>query len=269
VLKKPVKREVMRLTVLNDEVAGICPAEHGLSFLVEADRKILFDVGPSDIFKNNALKLGANLDDIYAIVLSHGHWDHGNGLKFIKNKKLICHPGCFTKRYRKKDNSYVGLPFTLEEAGESFDLVLSREPCDISNRITFLGEIPRKNDFEAKSTSFVFEDGKDDFVMDDSALVIKSNQGIVIVAGCSHSGICNIIEYAKKVTGIKKVHAIIGGFHLKEADAITLKTIAYLKKQNIDKILPSHCVSLPVIKLFEKELGAMRVHSGDTINFES
>jgi 7,8-dihydropterin-6-yl-methyl-4-(beta-D-ribofuranosyl)aminobenzene 5'-phosphate synthase len=256
----------MRLIVLNDEVAGICPAEHGLSFLIEADRKILFDVGPSDMFKNNALELGLNLDDIYAVVLSHGHWDHGNGLKFIKYKKLICHPACFTKRYRKKDKSYIGLPVTLEEARESFDLIVSKEPYNISDKIIFLGEVPRRDNFEAKSTSFIFEDGKDDFVIDDSALAVKSNQGLIVVAGCSHAGICNIIEYARKVSGIKKVHAIIGGFHLKEVDEVTLETIAYLKKQKIDKIFPSHCVGIPVIKLFEKELGAIRVRSGDTID---
>lgn len=257
----------MRLIVLNDEVAGVCPAEHGLSFLIEADRKILFDVGPSDIFKNNALKLGLNLDDVHTVVLSHGHDDHGNGLKFIKNKKLICHPECFVKRYRKKDGVYNGLPITLEEAKKNFELILSKKSYKISQNIYFLGEIPRSNDFEAKKAFFYKEGKKDDFVIDDSALVIKHNLGLIIVTGCSHSGICNIIEHAKKVSGIKKVHAIIGGFHLKEVDEVTLKTIAYLKKQNIDKIFPSHCVNIPVIEKFEKELGAIRVHSGDIIAF--
>jgi len=256
----------MRLIVLNDEVAGICPAEHGLSFLIEADRRILFDTGPSEIFKNNALKLGVDLEDIYAIVLSHGHWDHGNGLKFIKGKKLICHPECFTKRYRKKDNSYIGLPITMKEATDAFELMLSKEPYNVSNNVIFLGEIPRRNNFEAKSTVFTLADGKDDFVMDDSALVVKSDRGLIIIAGCSHAGICNIIEHAKKVTEIKKVYAVIGGFHLREVDDITLKTIAYLKKQNIELVYPSHCVNEVVIKEFERELKAKRIHSGDVID---
>jgi 7,8-dihydropterin-6-yl-methyl-4-(beta-D-ribofuranosyl)aminobenzene 5'-phosphate synthase len=198
--------------------------------------------------------------------LSHGHWDHGNGLKFIKGKKLICHPDCFKKRYRKKDNSYIGLPIAMKEAVETFELVLSNEPYNVSDNIIFLGEVPRRNNFEAKSTSFIFEDGKEDFVKDDSALAIKSDRGLIIIVGCSHAGICNIIEHAKKVTGIKKVHAIIGGFHLKEVNEITTKTIAYLKKQNIERIYPSHCVDEAVIKEFERELKAKRIRSGDVID---
>ncbi len=256
----------MRIIVLNDEMAGRCPAEHGLSFLVEADRKVLFDTGPSDIFKKNALKLGKGLEDIDAIILSHGHYDHGNGLKFIKGKKFICHPACFTKRYRKRDNSYIGLPITAKEAKKDFKMILSKEPYSISDKMIFLGEIPRENGFEAKSTPFVFKDGKEDFVIDDSALVIKSNCGLIIIAGCSHAGICNIIEHAKKVTGTKKVFAVIGGFHLKEVDEIAMKTIAYLKKQRIERIYPSHCVDESVIQEFEQKLGAKRIRSGDVID---
>jgi len=257
----------MRLTVLNDNTAGKCSAEHGLSFLIEDSRKILFDVGPSDIFLKNSKKLNIDLEEIDTIVLSHGHWDHGNGLKFIKNKKLICHPECFIKRYRKKDNSYIGLPITLEEAKKNFQLTLTKEPFKVTENITFLGEIPRINNFEAKRTTFYKEGKEDDFVMDDSALAIKSKNGLIIVAGCSHAGICNIIEYAKKVTKLKKVHAVIGGFHLKEVDEITLKTIDYFKKERIERIHPSHCVEEPVLKKFEEVLGSERIHSGDIIAF--
>ncbi len=257
----------MRLIVLNDNVAGKkCSAEHGLSFLIEDDKKILFDVGPSDILLKNAKILEVNLDDINCIVLSHGHWDHGNGLKFIKNKKLICHPGCFIKRYEKKDNSYIGLPLTLEEVKKDFDLILSKEPYKISENITFLGEIPRKNDFEAKTTEFYKEGKEDDFVVDDSALAIKSKNGLIVVTGCSHTGICNIIEYAKEVTGLNKVYTVIGGFHLKDIDDVTLKTIDYFKKEDIKKICPSHCVSEQVIKKFSEEFNSIRIHSGDIID---
>lgn len=257
----------MRLIVLNDDVAGKCSAEHGLSFLIEEGEKILFDVGPSDIFLRNSKKLGINLEEIETIVLSHGHWDHGNGLKFIKNKKLICHPECFIKRYRKKDDSYIGLPINLEEAKKNFQLVLTKEPYDITENIIFLGEIPRKNDFEAKRASFYKEGKEDDFVIDDSALAIKSKKGLIVVAGCSHAGICNIIEYAKKVSKSGKVYAVIGGFHLKEVDKLTLKTIDYFKKEKIERIYPSHCVEEPVLKKFEEVLSSGRVHSGDIIDF--
>jgi 7,8-dihydropterin-6-yl-methyl-4-(beta-D-ribofuranosyl)aminobenzene 5'-phosphate synthase len=256
----------MKLTILNEEAEGKCPAEHGLSYLIETDERLLFDVGPSDIFLKNAVKLKVNLDKIGIIVLSHGHWDHGNGLKYIQGKKLVCHPSCFMKRYRKKDHSYIGLPLTLDEAKERFDLFLTEKPYQIAKDIIFLGEIPRKNDFEAKKTPFEAYDKTDDFVMDDSALAIRSNKGLIVIAGCSHAGICNIVEYAKKITGQNRVYAVIGGFHLKEIDEITLKTIDYLKKENITLIYPSHCVDERVIKEFEKTLNARRLRSGDIID---
>ena len=260
----------MRLVVLNDNESGAqkqFEAEHGLSFLIEDDKTILFDVGPSDVFLRNAKQLGIDVEDVDCIVLSHGHWDHGNGLKFIKNHKLVCHPECFIKRYRKIDDSYIGLPLSLEEAKTRFDLILSKEPFNVTENILFLGEIPRKNNFEAKTTTFYKEGNEDDFVVDDSALAIKSENGLIIIAGCSHAGICNIIEYAKEVTGLGKVHAVIGGFHLKKVDEITLKTIDYFKGEKIERIYPSHCVRKPVLEKFSDELGSGRLYSGDIIDF--
>ncbi|MEA3343259.1 MAG: MBL fold metallo-hydrolase [archaeon] len=256
----------MKLTVLNDNTAGrICPAEFGLSFLLEEDKKVLFDLGPSDIFIRNAKALNISLEDIDCIVLSHGHWDHGNGLKFIKNKKLICHPDCFIKRYLKKDDAYIGMPLTLEEAKNNFELILIKDPYQISQNIIFLGEIPRKNSFESTKTPFYKDEKKDDFVMDDSAIAINSQKGLIIITGCSHAGICNIAEHAKKVTGIEKIHAVIGGFHLKYAGEITGRTIEYFKKEKIEKIYPSHCTELPALSKFYEAFKIEQIHSGDVI----
>jgi 7,8-dihydropterin-6-yl-methyl-4-(beta-D-ribofuranosyl)aminobenzene 5'-phosphate synthase len=252
----------MKLTILTDDTHGKCPGEHGFSILIE--NKILFDVSASDIFIKNSDRLGINLDNIEYIVLSHGHWDHTNGLKFIKNKKLICHPSCFDKKFRKKDNFYGGMPISLEETKQQFDLILTKEPYKISENITFLGEIPRENDFESKTTHFYIEGGEDDFFLDDSALAIKTDKGLVLIAGCAHAGICNIIEYAKKITRLN-TYAVIGGFHLLKDDKISKKTIEYFKKENIEHIYPGHCVKEPVISEFEKQLNAKRLHSGDVI----
>lgn len=254
----------MKITILVENSPGKCPGEHGISFLIEDDKKILFDVGATDLFKKNAELLNINLDDIDCIVLSHGHWDHVNGLEFLENKKLICHPDCFMKKFRKKDDTANGMPFNQEKAEEQFDLILTKEPYKISKNITFLGEIPRENDFEAKTTMFYTENNQDDFILDDSALAIKTEKGLVVIAGCSHAGICNIIEYAKKITGMK-IYAVIGGFHLKKITEITQKTLEYFKKENIEHIYPGHCVKEPVITYFEKQLNAKRLHSGDVI----
>ncbi len=253
----------MKLTILVENNARKCPGEHGFSMLIEDDKKVLFDVGETDLFLKNAESLNINLEEIDCIVLSHAHHDHGNGLKFIKNKKLICHPGCFDKKYRR-NVEYNGLDINLEQAKENFEVILTKEPYKISENIIFLGEIPRENDFESKTTPFCDENDKDDFILDDSALAIKTEKGLVVIAGCSHAGICNIIEYAKRITGLN-VYAVIGGFHLKKLNDIAKKTIEYFKKENIEHIYPGHCVKEPVISEFEKQLNAKRLHSGDVI----
>ncbi|MBN1251616.1 MAG: MBL fold metallo-hydrolase [Bacteroidales bacterium] len=259
---------MLKITVLNDNAPkNKFASEHGLSYIVEADKKILFDFGPSNIFIKNAKLLNINFDDIDTLVLSHGHWDHGNGLKYLKNKKLITHPDSFQKKHRKKDNSYLGLPFSKKIAEKKFELILSKGPFQISKEITFLGEIPRLNNFEAKSTDFILDNGEDDFVMDDSAISVLTEKGLVVVAGCSHSGICNIIEYAKKLSGIENVYGVIGGFHLKHNDNQTKKTILYFKQNNIQKIFPSHCTALPALSQFYNAFKIEQIHSGDIVHF--
>ncbi|MDX9930050.1 MAG: MBL fold metallo-hydrolase, partial [Bacteroidales bacterium] len=90
----------MKVFVLTENNAGELTAEeHGLSYLIESDgRRILFDTGQSDLFLKNAAVMGVSLEGIDMIVLSHGHYDHGNGLEHLGGGKLLCHPGCFVKR---------------------------------------------------------------------------------------------------------------------------------------------------------------------------
>ncbi len=259
----------MVVTILNDNVAGSsCHARYGLSYLVEADKKILFDTGPDDTFLRNAQILGVSLDDVDTIVLSHGHWDHGNGLSFLENKKIICHPACFMKRYRQKEGHYIGLNQDQEKISSKHNLILSKEPYKISDQIIFLGEIPRVNDYESKTTSFLDDEGKEDFVPDDSGIAISTTKGLFVISGCAHSGICNIISHAKKVTGISTVHAVAGGFHLKKADHVLDKTIAFLKEENVHKIYPGHCTGfIPQVKLYET-FRSKQVHTGELIYLE-
>ncbi len=255
----------MKITVLVDDIEGSCEAEHGLSFFIEDEINILFDSGPSDILIRNAVEIGLDLKDIDIIVLSHGHWDHGNGLKYLEGKKLVCHPDCFIRRFRSSDMEEIGLPFKLDEAKERFDVILSKGPYKLTKRIIFLGEIERKNDFESKKTSYITSDERLDFVPDDTALVFDTEKGLIIVTGCSHSGICNIIEHAKKVMVKDEIYAVVGGMHLKDEDMITKKTIEYLKRQEIGMLIPTHCTSQAVIAKMDKSLNVARLRSGDII----
>lgn len=243
----------MKLTVLCENTAGgHFQAEHGLSYFIEQDNEtILFDTGHSDVFVKNARALGIDLQSrVTSVVLSHGHWDHGDGLSHIENKTLITHPDSCMRRYRKSDGSYIGLSLSKAELRRRFRCIESKEPYYIQEHILFLGEVPRLNAFESQQTSFRDENGEDDFVPDDSALVIMQNNALIIVVGCSHAGICNIIDYARKITGVDTVEAVIGGFHLKKKNTQTVQTIEYLKAINVKILYPSHCTELPALASF-------------------
>jgi 7,8-dihydropterin-6-yl-methyl-4-(beta-D-ribofuranosyl)aminobenzene 5'-phosphate synthase len=258
----------MKISVLNDNAPGKqCLSEYGFSLFIEADKRILFDTGHSDVFLQNAKRLNISIDTIDCIALSHGHWDHGNGLQHLDRGTLVCHPKVFMERYNRKDNRFIGLSITREEAARKFNLILSSEPYEISSSIIFLGEIPRLNAFESQSTYFEDAEGKEDFVPDDSALVIKTLKGLVVISGCAHAGICNTTEYARKVTGIDKVHAVFGGFHLRNDKEQTLETIKYLSDLKVEKIYPSHCTSLPALSLFYQAFGIHQVLTGDYFYF--
>lgn len=243
-------------------------SEHGLSFLIEVDqRTILFDTGASDLFIRNASRMGVDLENVDLIVLSHGHWDHGNGLQYIKGKPLICHPGCFVQRYRKAGNGFLGLAFSQKEAAKRFELQTSRKAIRLLDHLWFLGEVPRKNDFEALSTKYVLEDGSDDFIMDDSGLAVVTDKGLVVVSGCAHSGISNMIEHAREVTGVLKVASVIGGFHLQAVNRQTRRTIDYLKLLEEVEVFPSHCTMDPALEQFYTTFGSKEVLAGACLEF--
>jgi 7,8-dihydropterin-6-yl-methyl-4-(beta-D-ribofuranosyl)aminobenzene 5'-phosphate synthase len=242
--------------------------EHGLSFLIEVDQhKILFDTGASDLFKRNAARLGIDLQDTDRIVLSHGHWDHGNGLEFMEGKTLICHPGCFVKRYRKSGDIDLGLSLSKEELAGRFEIESIRKTLRLSEHLWFLGEIPRKNDFEAQSTSYMLENGSEDFIMDDSGLAVITNKGLVVISGCAHSGISNMTEHARRITGVFKVAAVIGGFHLKTANKQVFRTIEYLEELGAEQVIPSHCTFDPALELFRRKFAGPALLAGACLMF--
>lgn len=243
-------------------------AEHGLSYMVEHDgKRLLFDTGQSNLFLNNARAMGIEMNNIKTIVLSHGHFDHGDGLQYLAGGELICHPGCFVKRYRKADYSYIGLTSSKEELSGKLNLVTSSLPYSISNTIVFLGEIPRVSSFESKHTSFILEGGIPDFVIDDSGIALLSDKGLFVITGCGHAGIVNTLEQAKKVTGENRIYGVMGGFHLKKADLQTKETILYLQENHVKHVYPSHCTEHPALELFYKNFGTNTVRTGDVFAF--
>lgn len=248
----------MKLIVLSENrKQNECLNEDGLSLYIEVGQnKFLLDTGITDLFIKNAEILGIDIEAIKTIVLSHGHWDHGNGLKWLRdNKTIIMHPESFTKRYSIRRNmDYAGLNQTFQEMENKFNVIQTKEPYKILENVWFLGEIERNNDFEAKTFPTVLEGGETDYLTDDSGIVIKTDKGLIVISGCSHSGICNTVEYAKKVAQDNNIVAVIGGFHLKELDEVTEKTIRYFIDNNIQSAYVGHCTSDKVIEEFVKRL---------------
>lgn len=258
----------MKLHVLVDNHAkGRFRAEWGLSMLLKTDNsKMLFDFGSSDLFLQNAKSMNVCLDDVSRCILSHGHWDHGSGLPYWKSGgELICHPEAFIKRFR--EGRMLGLPYSLEEAGERMSVKMSKAPFEIERNVFFLGEIPRETNFESRITPFVKADGSGDFVMDDTGLAMVTERGLTVLSGCAHSGICNMVEHARKVTGIRHVHGVVGGFHLKGRGERTLKTIAYMKDIRPDFISTSHCTDFEALTAFNEAFGSIPYGVGDVFEF--
>lgn len=245
----------MKITILVDNNTFIDRYYYGepaVSYYIETEGKnILFDTGYSDVLLRNADLMGIDLKDVDEIVISHSHNDHTRGLQFLNeamdlsNMELTAHPDCFIRKYC--DGLYIGPPYVGDEIENIVKFRPSAGVKKITERLLFLGEIPRINDFENQTPIGVAEvDGSlvDDYNRDDSALVYKSEDGIFVITGCSHSGICNIVEYAKQICGEERILGVLGGFHLFEDDAQLERTIAYMESNQVQMLYPCHCVSL-------------------------
>jgi len=272
----------MKLTVLVDNNTIIDQyylGEPAVSYWIEVDNKnILFDVGYSDVFIRNAKLLNIDLERTNCLVLSHGHLDHTGGIEpFIdllgnktRNIQLITHPDVFDRKFYEGFGD-IGTRKRKDEIEKYFDLNLSNMPIWITKNLCFLGEIPRINDFEAKTPlGVVIKDGKQtpDYLRDDSVLIYKSKQGMVIITACSHSGICNIIEYAKKICKKQRIIDIIGGFHLLNTKkSILNKTVKYFKSCDIQDMHPCHCTDLQAKIELGKHFPIKEVGSGLTLEY--
>lgn len=258
---------MLKLRLLTDNLAGRNTlAEHGFSLLVEHEGlKILFDTGQTDVFLTNGERTGAHLNSLDYIILSHGHFDHGGGLRFLKGGKLIAHPDCFIKRFRIGSEENIGLYESREQLSGRFDLMLAREPLFLTENIAFLGEIPRLKGIPLPASVFIKENGERDDVKDDSALAIRLKEGLAILTGCGHSGIVNIVQYAAKVMNDNRIEMILGGFHLKTDNTETRLTVKMLKDFGVREVYPVHCTEWPALCAFKSEYTIRRLCSGDIV----
>lgn len=238
--------------------------EPGLSFLIRtAGKNILFDTGYSDLFIQNARKMGISLLDLDMIVFSHGHLDHTGGIPaFIryltgamleniphKVPEILSHPFCFYPR-PKFPIPNIGSLVSEEEMGRHFTMITTKKPYWITDDLVFLGQIEQKHAFEAHepgTRKILMPDGRTgpDLIRDDSALALKTSEGLVVITGCSHAGICNIVETARTICHEDRVVDIIGGLHLLTPNPPVLeKTREYLHCLRLHALYACHCTSL-------------------------
>ncbi|MBQ8425072.1 MAG: MBL fold metallo-hydrolase [Clostridia bacterium] len=246
---------------------GKLEGEFGLSLLVNFNGyKFLFDTGASDLFIRNAKAFGIDVDIMAEnVIISHGHSDHTNGLKYLKNaKRIILHPSAFKMRYSMRQRTYSGFPMSEQSLKNIHNVYKTKDTIEVMPNLWYLGEIPMTVDFE-KDGNFATtldEAGQViDKTEDDSAVVASTGKGLIILVGCGHRGICNIIEYAKKVTGQEQVYAVLGGFHMRGLGnkAKIDKTIEYFKKNRIRNVYLGHCVTDDVIDYFEENLTSSKI----------
>jgi len=255
----------LRVTVLVDDCVSYnsskLVAVHGVSYLLEAKKDdrtytILVDVGSNhDVLLNNMEALGVIPSAIDAIVLTHCHWDHTRGIsKMVKTigktqLPVIAHPAIFR-------NVFVNTPFLrytgmdTEDRPEQIEacggkLLLSRQPIIITQGLITTGEVERVTDFEGPGPAYRLEQGNlvaDNMPDDISVVANVKEEGLVIVSGCSHAGIVNISLQSRRITNVSKIAAIIGGFHLVNADEEKLsKTVQGLVDIQPGFVSAGHC----------------------------
>lgn len=246
-------------------------AEHGLSCLVrvfaeEKEHAILLDAGHSkECTTWNARQLGINLAEIEAVVLSHGHVDHIGGLSSVisgagRQVPFITHPDAFLKRrLNNPARGPVDLPqldtITLKKAGA--DILQRAEPSTLAaDHLLVTGQVERTTAFEKGMPGMeAFIDGRwaPDPINDDQALVINvKDKGLVVLSGCSHAGIVNTVNTARKITGTDNVHAVLGGFHLTGPAfaPVIPPTIEGMLRINPDYVVPMHCTGWDAMNRF-------------------
>lgn len=271
-------KETVKITTLienNIDEKHLCSPEHGLSILIQCyGKKLLFDTGQSGKFIENASVLGKDLEDIDYVILSHGHYDHSGGytrfLKEIKNPpELIVGEGFFEKKYKtddEKKEKFIGNNFDedfLKEKGIKYTKIKDNK-YELFNDIYIFKGFENSNPYEEPNKKFYLKEKKsiktDDF-MDEIAVGIMTSKGMIVILGCSHPGVINILENIKERANIN-ICGIIGGTHLVDCDKERLEfTVKKIKQLDPQFIAVSHCTGDVAVECLKKEFGEKFIYN--------
>ncbi len=258
----------MKISVLMENTAAdeCYFKKHGLSFFIESNKNILFDMGPDDKFIENVAIMGIDLGKTDFGILSHGHYDHGGGLpEFIRrfpDKKVYLSKYALGDFFvRKGDKTgYIGIDKDIKNAE---NLVLTEGITEIDENMFIFSDVTERKFFSSANKALLKKEGdtlsEDDFRHEQN-LIVKEGGKIVLFSGCAHSGVINIVEKAKSILG-RYPDYVFSGFHLYnpssgvyESETLIKDIGNYLKGTNI-KFFTCHCTGPEAYKTLKSVLG--------------
>ena len=229
--------------------------EHGLSFWIEyGDRRVLFDTGQTRLLFKNAKKLGVDLGNTDAVILSHGHYDHTGGLAAVLDAApealVYIHPAALEPKFSCKGAQAraIGMPESAKRVicshAANNRVVWTKGPVEVMPGLFVTGPIPRNADFEDVGGAFYVDENceQGDKLPDDQAAFLDTPRGLVVILGCSHAGVVNTLNYVVKLTENKHIDSVVGGMHLLSASQDRIEhTINAFRTYNIQHIGLAHC----------------------------
>jgi 7,8-dihydropterin-6-yl-methyl-4-(beta-D-ribofuranosyl)aminobenzene 5'-phosphate synthase len=255
----PPANATATLTVLVENCAaqrGVL-GEHGWSVWIETRGvRILMDGGQGLALRHNAEALGVSLHTADVVVLSHGHYDHADGLwdvrDQLKQARLFAHPAAFQQRYAASSAAGVRpVGSTLHEPARVRrclpELCYTETWTEVAPRVFVTGQIPRNNDFENAGDPFFLDEAleRPDPLVDDQALVVETERGLAVILGCGHAGVANTLDHATAQTGERRFHLVLGGMHLRHASPNRIRlTVDALRRHRVERVGPAHCTGL-------------------------
>jgi 7,8-dihydropterin-6-yl-methyl-4-(beta-D-ribofuranosyl)aminobenzene 5'-phosphate synthase len=272
----------MKITVLVENTTRnpVYIPEHGLSLHIETKKhKVLFDTGASSCFLQNAEKLGVNLKEVDIMILSHGHYDHGGGLKaFLElntSAKIYINQlafGAFFSQTENSDFHYIGLDLTTKDSDQ---IVFTAEDITIDNELELFMKI-QPNKYFPSMNNRLFRKDNNQCILDtfdhEQSLVIHDGDKHLLIAGCAHTGIVNIVEQINQRSQYKITH-IVSGFHMynrkenKSEDPNMIAQVGeFLKEQQIEAYT-GHCTGEVAYEQLSKILGMQlnKLYTGQII----
>lgn len=266
---------ITKIVILNnDESKPPFLNEHGFSALIEkVGYFLLFDTGNSDIFIKNIELLNINPKDIKDIVISHGHYDHSGGLRFLLKKEdkynVYLRKEIFKNKFRS--DKFIGIEW--EKLEEIFDFKLIEDiKYKIFNSIYAYGPAPLVNEYEEPDKEFQLIDNngkRRDYFEEELNLIIDDEDGLILITGCAHRGIANIVKGVLDNFN-KKIKVLLGGFHLYNSPIKKIeKIVNFFNEVQIEKVIPCHCTGDKAISVFKDKFKGEIINccAGDIFKF--